>query len=84
MQIELSVVCLPAPSLAPAVLGTILDLSLDLFLIYRSAKLFRKATDSDQPAEFVVLLSSIALLAWHLVRLFYDQFLITDCDADVV
>jgi len=84
VRIEFGVVCLPAPSLAPAISGTILDLSLDLFLVYQSAKLFGKADDSNQSAEFVVLLSCIALLAWHLVKQSFGQFLIIDCDADVV
>lgn len=67
VQNEFGVVCLPAPNLAPAVVGAVLDYSLDLFLLFRSFTLYSKAYENDKPTEFVVLLSSIALLAWHLV-----------------
>lgn len=67
VQNEFGVVCLPAPYVAPAVVGALLDFSLDLFLIFRSLLLYSKAYDNDKPTEFVVFLSSIALLAWHLV-----------------
>jgi len=67
VQTEFGVVCLPAPYLAPAVVGAVLDYSLDLFLLFRSFTLYSKAYENDKSTEFVVLLSSIALLAWHLV-----------------
>lgn len=68
VQNEFGVVCLPAPDLVPAVIGAVMDFSLDIFLIFRSLRLYAKAYENDKPSEFVVFLSSIALLAWHLVR----------------
>jgi hypothetical protein len=71
VQNEFGVVCLPAPDLAPAVIGAVMDFSLDIFLIFRSLRLYSKAYENDKPSEFVVFLSSIALLAWHLVRRYF-------------
>ena len=64
-------VCLPAPNTAAAAVGMALDLLLDIYLIFRAFKLFLKSEEDSQQIEFVVLISSIGLLAWHFVRLYY-------------
>src|SRR5947207_8263677 len=65
---ELGVVCLPAPNLAVAAFGMALDLVLDIYLIFRAFRLFSKSEGDSQQVEFVVLISSIGLLAWHFVH----------------
>lgn len=64
---ENGVVCLPRFNVAAAVLGLILDLLLDFFLIYQAIKLFSKSDEDHRQAEIVVLVSCLSLLTWHLV-----------------
>ena len=71
VQREFGVVCLPAPNIVAAAIGMALDLLLDVYLIFRALKLFSKSDEDNQQIEFVVLVSSIALLAWHFVRLYW-------------
>lgn len=71
VQRELGVVCLPAPNVVAAAVGMALDLLLDIYLVFRAFKLFYKSEEDSQLIEFVVLASSIALLAWHFVRLYW-------------
>jgi hypothetical protein len=69
VQREFGAVCLPAPNIGAAAIGMAFDLLLDIYLIFRAIKLFSNSEEDNQPIEFVVLVSSIALLAWHFVRL---------------
>jgi hypothetical protein len=62
------VVCLPAPNIAAAAVGMTLDLLLDIYIVFCAFKLFSKSEEDSQQIEFVVLVSSIALLVWHFVR----------------
>ena len=70
VQVELGVVCLPAPNIIFAALGMALDLILDIYLVFRAFRLLARAEEDTQAAEFTVLASSVALLAWHFVFLF--------------
>jgi hypothetical protein len=67
VQAELGVVCLPAPNVVLAALGMTLDLILDIYLVFRAFRLLARAEEDTQGAEFTVLISSVALLAWHFV-----------------
>lgn len=67
---EVGVVCLLGPNILPAALGMSLDIILDFYLVLRAFRLLAKADEDSQAPEFVVLMSSIALFAWHLVRPF--------------
>ena len=60
-------VCLPAPSAVPAAFGMTLDLVLDIFLIYRAARIFSKSDEDARRNELIVIASSIALTVWHFV-----------------
>jgi hypothetical protein len=64
---EVGVVCLLGPNIIPAALGMSLDIILDFYLVLRAFRLLIKADEDSQAPEFVVLMSSIALFAWHLV-----------------
>src|SRR5271154_1743526 len=67
---EVGVVCLLGPNIVPAALGMSLDIILDFYLVLRAFRLLVKADEDSQAPEFVVLMLSIALFAWHLVRPF--------------
>ena len=67
LETELGVVCLPAPNVAVAAIGMLLDLLLDIYIVFRAFRLFSKSDGESQPIEFVVLISSIALATWHFV-----------------
>jgi hypothetical protein len=62
-------ICLPAPNLLSAVLGLIMDLLLDLFLVVQAYRLYSRSEPDARKPECIVLLSSVALFAWHLVYL---------------
>jgi len=67
VQRDNGVVCLPAPNVVAAALGITLDLMLDIFILYRAVSFFLSEETDTQPKEVVVLVSSVALVAWHFV-----------------
>lgn len=83
VQSESGAVCLPAPNIVPAAVGIALDLIIDLYLVFQALKFLVKADEDSNATEFVVLISSVALLAWHFVQPLITE-LILEFYSDVI